>query len=179
MSVHYFWRYEHFFDWHFHFLWCEFVDCSRNLWTTQKHFHQYHRTRWIFFKPDFLVETGFKLVILSTMNPIIWIIIIITRYLVWFRGICYEQQNQKNENGAQKNFHIFKSNAPALLKLVVGFYISHVYKGLDFFKSCCVMSSWNKTTCNSQNPTWPQRNMKSTLFEVGLDTFLALYTTTT
>ena len=46
------------------------------------------------------------------------------KVFVLFRGVCYKQQNQtmRNENGAQKNVHIFKSNAPTLLKLGVGFY---------------------------------------------------------
>ena len=35
MSVHYFWRYEHVTENHFHFPWSDFVACSRNLWTTQ------------------------------------------------------------------------------------------------------------------------------------------------
>ena len=35
ISVHYFWRYEHFTERHFHFSWSDFVACSRNLWTTQ------------------------------------------------------------------------------------------------------------------------------------------------
>ena len=50
------------------------------------------------------------------------------------RGICYKQQNQttKNENGAQKNAHIFKNNAWILLKLGLGF--DHMYtKGWNFF----------------------------------------------
>ena len=35
---------------------------------------------------------------------------------VFFRGFCYKKQNQttKNETGAQKNVHIFKSNTPTL-----------------------------------------------------------------
>ena len=38
----------------------------------------------------------------------------------------------KNGNGAQKNAHIFKSNAPTWLKLGVGF--DHMYtKGWNFF----------------------------------------------
>ena len=50
-----------------------------------------------------------------------------------FKDFCYKQQNQttKNENGAQKNIHIFKSNAPKLLKLSVG--KDQMYtKGLNF-----------------------------------------------
>ena len=50
-----------------------------------------------------------------------------------FRYFCYKQQNQtmKNENGAQKNVHIFKSNAPTLLKL--GVVLDHMYtKGWNF-----------------------------------------------
>ena len=35
ISVHYFWRYEHFTERHFHFSWSYFVACSKNLWTTQ------------------------------------------------------------------------------------------------------------------------------------------------
>ena len=57
ISVHYFWRYELLSERHFHFLRSDFVACSRNLWTTQTHFCQYLRTRWIFFKTDFCVET--------------------------------------------------------------------------------------------------------------------------
>ena len=53
--------------------------------------------------------------------------------------------DHENENGAQKNVHIFKSNAPILLKLGVG--LDHMYtKGWIFFRSLCVMSSWYKTT---------------------------------
>ena len=50
-----------------------------------------------------------------------------------FRDLCYKQQSKttKNENGAQKNVHIFKSNTPTLLKLSVGFH--HMYtKGRIF-----------------------------------------------
>ena len=57
------------------------------------------------------------------------------------RDFCYyKQQNPttKNENGVKKNVHIFKSNAPILLKLGVGF--DHMYtKGwicLDPFVYC-------------------------------------------
>ena len=35
ISVHYFWRYEHFTERHFQFSWSDFVAWSRNLWTTQ------------------------------------------------------------------------------------------------------------------------------------------------
>ena len=35
MLVHYFWRHEHFSECHFHFLWSDFVVCSRNHWTTR------------------------------------------------------------------------------------------------------------------------------------------------
>ena len=35
ISVHYFLRYEHFTERHFHFSWSDFVAWSRNLWTTQ------------------------------------------------------------------------------------------------------------------------------------------------
>ena len=35
MSVHYLWRYEHFSERHFSFLWSDFVAFSRNLWATQ------------------------------------------------------------------------------------------------------------------------------------------------
>ena len=50
-----------------------------------------------------------------------------------FRDFCYKQQNKtmKNKNVAQKNAHIFKSNAPILLKLGVG--LDHMYtKGWNF-----------------------------------------------
>ena len=50
-----------------------------------------------------------------------------------FRDFCYKQQNQttKNKNGAQKNVHIFKIEAPTLLKLGIG--LDHMYtKGLIF-----------------------------------------------
>ena len=50
-----------------------------------------------------------------------------------FRDFCYKQQSQttKNENGVQKNVHIFKSNAPTLVKL--GEDLDHMYtKGYIF-----------------------------------------------
>ena len=57
ISVHYFWRYEHFTEHHYHFSWSDFVACNRNLWTTKIHFCQYLRTWWIIFKTDFCIET--------------------------------------------------------------------------------------------------------------------------
>ena len=67
----------------------------------------------------------------------------------------------KDGNGAQKNIHIFRSNAPTFLKLGVRFYHMHT-KGWIFFRSRCVMSSWSKTTFKSfvtkddlmQQPLW-------------------------
>ena len=61
---------------------------------------------------------------MSTMNPIIKSNYYYYMVSVLFRGFCYKQQNKtmKNENGAQNNVHIFKSNAPTSLKLGVGFY---------------------------------------------------------
>ena len=50
MLVHYFWRFKHFSERHFYFSLSDFVACSRYLWTTQIHFCQYLRTRWIFVK---------------------------------------------------------------------------------------------------------------------------------
>ena len=68
-----------------------------------------------------------------------------------FRDFCYKQQNQttKNGNSTQKKVHIFKSNAPILLKLGVG--LDHMYtkEGLDCFCSSCVMFSKNTTMCKS------------------------------
>ena len=54
---------------------------------------------------------------------------------VLFRGFCYKQQNQttETENSAQKNVHIFKSNAPTLLKLGVG--LDHMYTKAWIFSS--------------------------------------------
>ena len=56
-----------------------------------------------------------------------------------------QNQSSKNENGAQKNLHIFKSNAPTLQKL--GVYLEHMFTKGYIFSSICVISSWNKTMC--------------------------------
>ena len=68
----------------------------------------------------------------------------------------------KNGAGAQKNTHIFKSNARTLLKL--GVCLDYMYtNGLDYmYTNGCVMSSWSKTTSKSfvtkgdlmQQPLW-------------------------
>ena len=55
---------------------------------------------------------------------------------------------QKNENGAQKNLHIFKRKCTYIAETWYRLR-SDVYQGLDFFRSLCVLSSWNKTTCKS------------------------------
>ena len=58
-------------------------------------------------------------------------IVRLVRCLWWWQNL-----SAKNGNGAQKNVHIFKNNAPTLLKNGV-------------FRSGFVMSSWNKMTCKS------------------------------
>ena len=52
------------------------------------------------------------------MNPIIGKIIINKDVQMFL--LQATKSDHKNENGAQENVHIFKSNAPTLLKLGVG-----------------------------------------------------------
>ena len=63
----------------------------------------------------------------------------------WQKCIWVVQIFLLQENGTQKNVHIFKSNAPILLKLGVG--LDHMYAKGWIFGSLCVMSLWNTTTC--------------------------------
>ena len=78
--------------------------------------------------PPTIAENSAKISIF--FNPSL---IIIIQVFVLFRDFCCKLQNltTQNQNAAHKNLHIFKSNAPTLLKLGVG--IDYVYTKDSFF----------------------------------------------
>ena len=91
---------------------------------TQIHFCQYLRTRWIYLKTDFALKHWVQGGRFEHHEPYNWNNYHYYKVSVLLRGFCHKQQNQtiKNENGTQKKVHFFKSNAPTLLKLSLGFY---------------------------------------------------------
>ena len=125
MSVHCFGRYEHVTEPHFHFLWSDFVACSRNLWTTQIPCNNYNYSEYRVLKtpglnPVFQRKNQFWKIFIKSSD-------IGKNVSGLFRDFCYKQQNQttKNENGTETWCRLR----------------SHVYQGLEFFRSLCVMSS--------------------------------------
>ena len=107
--------------------------CSRNLWITQipcnnNNYFDYrgHGTKNDRLEPSVSMQKSvLKNIhrVLRYWQKYIWVV---QRFL-----LQATKSDKKNENGAQKNVHIFKINAPTLLKLGVGF--NHMYtKGWIF-----------------------------------------------
>ena len=113
ISVHSFWRYEHFSERYFHFLLLLAETSEQHRYLVIVIDYRVHGTQNDQLEPSDSTQKS-----KYSLRPEI----LAKMYL----GFCYKQQNltTKNENGTQKNVLIFKSNAPKLC----------VYQGLDFFK---------------------------------------------